>query len=63
MNESIRDAVYDFAVSAIMSALSDGEDAIAEAKSLREGIRAGWSAALLDCGMPEENQAKLRFPL
>jgi hypothetical protein len=62
MNESIRDAVYDYAIEAILHALENG-DAIQAAKELREGIRAGWSAALLDSGAPEELQRGLRFPL
>jgi hypothetical protein len=62
MNESIRDTVYDYAILAILHALENG-DASKAAKEIREGIRAGWSAALLDSGAPEELQAKMRFPL
>jgi hypothetical protein len=62
MNESIRNTVYDLALDHILAALEDGKatPAIAE---IRESIRAGWSAALLDSGAPEEIQAKNRFPL
>jgi hypothetical protein len=62
MNESIRDAVYQYATELILDALENG-DAIKTITDLREGIRAGWSAALLDSGAPEEIQAKNRFPL
>lgn len=62
MNESIRDAVYQYATELILDAL-ENSDAIQTAQDLREGIRAGWSAALLDAGVPEDLQAKLRFPL
>ena len=62
MNESIRDAVYEYATAHIIDELENG-DAIQACHDLREGIRAGWSAALLDAGVPEEAQAKLRFPL
>lgn len=62
MNESIRNAVYEFAIDAILDALENGDPQTA-AKSIREGIRDGWKSALLDSGMPEEMQAKLIFPL
>ena len=62
MNESIRDTVYQHALARILDALKNG-DAIKTIAELREGIRAGWSAALLDSGAPEETQAKNRFPL
>jgi len=62
MNESIRDTVYEYALAHILDALENAEatQAIAD---LREGIRAGWSAALLDSGAPEETQRKNRFQL
>jgi hypothetical protein len=62
MNESIRDTVYEYAMAHILDAL-ENSDAIQAITDLREGIRAGWSAALLDSGAPEEIQAKNRFPL
>jgi hypothetical protein len=62
MNESIREIVYDLAYDQILAALMHG-DATQAIADLREGIRAGWSAALLDSGAPEEIQAKNRFPL
>lgn len=62
MNEKIRDIVYDFACDHILRELENG-DPSKTAAEIREGIRAGWSAALLDTGVPENLQAKLRFPL
>ena len=62
MNEKIRDDVYNYAMENILEALENG-DPMEAAAAIREGIRSGWSAALLDSGMPEEMQAKLRFPL
>lgn len=62
MNESIRDTVYKYATELIIDALENG-DPSKTAAEIREGIRAGWSAALLDTGVPEDLQAKLRFPL
>jgi hypothetical protein len=61
-NEAIRNAVYEYATEIILDAL-ENDDAMDAAAKIREGIRAGWSAALLDCGMPEDEQAKLRFPI
>ena len=62
MNQYIYDKVRAIAVEIITDALDNG-DAEYEARKLRDGIRAGWHQALDDCGMPEEMQARLKFPL
>ena len=53
-NESIRDAVREYAREMLQDALENG-DAFDMADKLREGIRQGWLAALRDIDTPEES--------
>lgn len=57
-NESIRDAVRDYAREMLQDALEHG-DVFDMADRLREGIRQGWLAALRDIDTPEESISKL----
>lgn len=52
-NESIRDAVREYARELLQDSLENG-DVFEMADKLREGIRQGWIAALRDIDTPEE---------
>lgn len=58
----IAEQVRDITAEAINDALENG-DALEITKFLREQIRAGWNAGLDAAGVPDELQAKLRFPI
>ena len=59
----IAEQVRDITAEAILDELETDGDATATAHFLREQIRAGWNAGLDAAGVPEEIQAKLRFPI
>jgi hypothetical protein len=53
MNESIRDAVRQYAAEILNEALMDG-DASETAESILAGIKEGWKLALADLDAPQE---------